>query len=459
MSKVKSTWVCKDCGSTHRKWSGSCTECGKWDTLCEEISFDHKVANTNRFNSFDVKVAKPVQIDNVTLESASRSTTGLKEVDRLLGGGVVLGSFSLVGGAPGIGKSTMMLTLSEELAKQGKKVLYVCGEESTYQTSMRAKRIGVSNSNIYLLNETVFSNIKTQIEAIKPDILIIDSIQIVYKSEIPSLPGSLTQIKEIAMECMHLAKRQNITTFVIGHVTKSGELAGPKVLEHVVDTVLEFEGDRQHGFRILRAIKNRFGPSDEVAIFEMQSGGLVEVANPSEIFISERSMGSTGSAIVPTLEGSRAILVEVQSLVAQASFANSTRRSTGIDQNRLGLLLAVLEKKMGYHFHSLDVFVSVAGGMKILEPAIDLGILLAIASSFCSRAIGSDVIVIGEVGLGGEVRSVPRIESRIKEAAHLGFRTCILPNKNLPRMDKSIKKLIELKGVDMVEEAIQYLIT
>jgi len=453
--KVKSVWVCTECGGKQYKWSGNCLLCKQWDTLKEE--FPEEEMKASRFGVGTEMAPKPVRIGQITIEDAPRIPSGMPEVDRLLGGGVVLGSLVLLGGDPGIGKSTMMLTISNQLANLGKKVLYVCGEESTYQTSMRAERIGITNSNIYLLNDTIFSNIKAQIEILQPDVLIVDSIQIVYKSEIASLPGSVTQVKEIAMECLHIAKRQNITTFLIGHVTKSGELAGPRVLEHLVDTVLDFEGDRQHGFRILRAIKNRFGPTDEVAIFEMGSGGLKEVLNPSQIFLSERQIETPGSVIVPTLEGSRAILIEVQALVAQSSFSTSTRRSSGIDSNRLGLLLAVLEKRMGYHFFNLDVFVSIAGGMKILEPAIDLGILLAIASSFMSKALPPDWIVLGEVGLGGELRSVPRVESRIKEAIHLGFKRVILPKKNLHGLNSDIQSAIDLRGVDSVEEAINIL--
>lgn len=458
MGKVKSIWVCTDCGARQYKWSGNCMLCKKWDTLKEEFPLEE--AAPSRFGSSSLSLSnQAVRLGEISIEDAPRVSSGMQEVDRLLGGGIVMGSLILLGGDPGIGKSTMMLSISHELAKTGKTVLYVCGEESTYQTSMRAERIGIKHPDIYLLNETVFSNIKAQVDKIKPDVLIVDSIQIVYKSEISSLPGSVTQVKEIAMECLHFAKRENITTFLIGHVTKSGELAGPRVLEHLVDTVLDFEGDQQHGFRILRAIKNRFGPTDEVAIFEMGARGLKEVANPSQVFLSERVCEIAGSVIVPTLEGSRAILIEVQALVAQSSFSTSTRRSSGIDQNRLGLLLAVLEKRMGYHFFNLDVFVSIAGGMKILEPAIDLGILLAIASSFMNKVIPSDVIVFGEVGLGGELRSVSRVESRLKEALHLGFKRCILPKKNLPSISKELAKQIQLRGVDTVEEAIQILST
>jgi DNA repair protein RadA/Sms len=309
-----------------------------------------------------------------------------------------------------------------------------------------------------LFSETNFSHIKLQIDQLKPDILIIDSIQIVYKSELTSAPGSVSQVRELATEFMHLAKGLGIATFLIGHVTKSGEIAGPKVLEHIVDTVLDFEGDRQHGYRMLRAVKNRFGPTDDIALFQMGVEGLKEVTNPSEAFLKERVKETSGSVIIPTIEGSRAILIEVQALVAASAFSTSTRKSTGLDQNRLALLLAVLEKRMAYPLHHSDVFVSVAGGMKIVEPAIDLGILLAIASSFCNKAIDPDTIVIGEVGLGGEVRSVSRIESRIKEAILMGFKRCVLPKRNLKGLSSALAQKIELKGIEFVEEAVNALI-
>ncbi|MFZ4773645.1 MAG: magnesium chelatase domain-containing protein, partial [Chlamydiia bacterium] len=297
------------------------------------------------------------------------------------------------------------------------------------------------------------------VDQIRPDLLIIDSVQIVYKGELPSLPGSVTQVKEIAMEAMHLAKGDNITVFLIGHVTKSGELAGPRVLEHIVDTVLDFEGDRNHGYRILRSTKNRFGPTDEIALFQMGARGLKEVLNPSEAFLKERIKDVAGSVIVPTMEGSSAFLVEVQALVAPTNFSTSSRKSTGLDQNRLSLLLAVLEKRVGFAFQSVDVFVSVAGGMKIVEPAADLAILLAVASSFTKRPIDAETIVIGEVGLTGEVRSVSRIESRLKEAIHMGFRFAVIPKKNLSGLPESITKQITLFGVELVEEAIGQLLS
>ncbi len=452
MSKTKVFWSCVECGHKQTKWAGQCFSCKKWNT------FEEESVTESKFELKNLEAAEPVLISEVQILDLPRILTGYEEIDRLVGGGFVHGGLTLIGGDPGIGKSTLMLQLSHLFHQKGLTVLYVCGEESIYQTSLRAKRLQIEKGNIFLLNETLFPQIKQHIEKIKPDILILDSIQIIYKPEIPSLPGSVTQIKEIAMECMHIAKGMGISTFIIGHITKSGELAGPKVLEHIVDTVLDFEGDQQHGFRLLRSKKNRFGPTDEVAVFEMTGEGLKEVRNPSEMFLKERLQRSVGSVIVPTIEGSRSILVEAQALVAGSVFATSSRRCTGIDQNRLALLLAVLEKKVGYHFHSLDVFVSMAGGIKISEPAADLAIVLAIASSFCNKSIDPDVVIAGEVGLGGEIRSIPRIEQRIKEAVHMGFKRFILPKKNLSGIAKKYNDKIEIKGVDLVEEAIANLI-
>jgi DNA repair protein RadA/Sms len=452
MAKVKSIWCCQECGHKQAKWSGSCTVCQSWNTLAEEIE---AIVKNQRFSSLPTETAQPVKLKGLEPNQVKRFSTSLTEVDRLLGGGVVSGSLILLGGEPGIGKSTVMLQICHGLAMQGLTVLYVCGEESVEQTSLRAKRLGVEAESLYLLNETIFSHVKLHVERLKPDILVLDSIQILYKSELPSAPGSISQLRDIAAECMMLSKGNGISTFLIGHVTKSGELAGPKVLEHIVDTVLEFEGDRHHGYRLLRALKNRFGPTDDIALFQMNERGLKQVSNPSLLFLQERVRESVGSVIVPTLEGTRSMLIEVQGLVAASSFSTSTRKSTGLDTNRLALLLAVLEKRMGYSLHHCDVFVSIAGGVKITEPAIDLAILIAIASSFCNRPIDPDTVVIGEVGLGGEVRSVPRIETRLKEAAHLGFRQAILPKRNLQGLTEKGLKLI---GVDLVEEAIRVLI-
>lgn len=377
------------------------------------------------------------------------------ELDRLFGGGIVGGSLILVGGEPGVGKSTLMLQIANALAAQGLTVLYVCGEESAEQTALRALRLEIDHQNLYLLSETLFTAIRAQIDQLQPDVAIVDSVQIVYKAEIPSSPGSVVQVREIATEFMHLAKGQGVTTFLIGHVTKSGELAGPRVLEHLVDTVLDFEGDRQHGYRLLRSTKNRFGPTDQIAIFQMKEKGLAEVENPSAAFLEGRMRETAGSAIVPGLEGSRAFLLEIQALVTPTAFSTPSRRSTGLDQNRLALLLAVLEKRVGYQLHHCDVFVAIAGGLKIVEPAIDLGILLAIASSFANRFLPPDLVVLGEVGLGGEVRGVSRIETRLKEAIHMGFQKCILPKRNLKGLSSSLTGKIELIGIDLVDEAIQ----
>jgi DNA repair protein RadA/Sms len=365
---------------------------------------------------------------------------------------------TLIGGDPGIGKSTLTLQLSHALAKRGLVVLYVCGEESVEQTSMRAKRLKIDSDNLLLLSETNFSYIKAQIDQLNPDILIVDSIQIVYKSELTSAPGSVSQVRETATEFMHIAKGKGIATILIGHVTKSGEIAGPRVLEHLVDTVLYFEGDKQNNYRMIRVIKNRFGPTDEMAVFQMQSHGLIEVPNPSQIFLDERVKNAAGSVVIPTLEGSRSVLIETQALVTQTYFSSPSRRCTGLDQNRLALLLAVLEKRMGYQMYKSDVFVSIAGGLRIIEPGIDLGVLLAIASSMSNQIIDPDIAVIGEVGLGGELRSVPRIESRLKEAIHMGFKRCMIPKRNAKGISEEIRNKITIIAPEHVEEAIQSLI-
>ncbi len=445
-TKQKESWVCTECGHAQIKWSGSCLACKSWGTV---EKFLEAAIEARRYGGLEA--SQVVRIDQVELLEVSRDMTGIGELDRLLGGGIVSGSLTLLGGDPGIGKSTLMLMIADSFSKKGKKVLYVCGEESVVQTSLRAKRLGIKSSGIFLLSETLFENITAQVENVKPDFLIIDSIQIVYKGDVSSLPGSPVQVKEIAMECMHIAKKRGITTFVIGHVTKSGEIAGPRILEHIVDTVLDFEGDPDHGYRILRAHKNRFGPTDEVSIFQMCETGLEEVPNPSEIFLQERSKETNGSVIVPTMEGTRSILVEIQALVSSSAFPTSSRRGHGIDQNRLALLLAVLEKRTGYHFHNLDVFVSIAGGLRVREPATDLAIISAIASSFNAKAVDSALVVIGEVGLGGEVRSVSRIESRLREAEQMGFTRCIIPERN---MVKKLKTKMEVIGVSRIEQAM-----
>ncbi len=449
MAKVKHLWSCSECGHTQPKWTGSCSICQKWNTFVEEVEVKER-----RFEALSEQLSQPLRVTQIETLSFDRLSTQMPELDRVFGGGIVRGSLSLIGGDPGIGKSTLMLQVAHEFSKQGLIVLYVCGEESAQQTSLRAHRLGVKSENLYLLSETLFSHIKLQIDRLRPDVLIIDSIQILYKQELPSSPGSVAQVRELATEFMHLAKGLGLSTFLIGHVTKSGEIAGPRVLEHIVDTVLDFEGDRHHGYRMLRTVKNRFGPTDEVAIFQMKAEGLAEVSNPSQIFLEERLLESPGSAIVPTIEGSRALLIEVQALVAKSAFPTSSRRSTGLDPSRLTLLLAVLEKRMHYQIHNCDVFVSVAGGLKISEPALDLGVIMALASSFSNRVLGQKTVVIGEVGLGGEVRSVPRIESRLKEAIHMGFEECFLPKRNMAGLSKQLTEKIGLKPVEYVDEAL-----
>ncbi len=400
----KVIWCCQECGHSQTKWAGQCSQCNGWNTFHEEIDLSSTV---NRFSG--AAPAKPVPINQIQHEQQPRIPTRMNEFDRLLGGGIVAGSLVLVGGDPGIGKSTLLLQASHAIAEQGLVVLYICGEESVAQTSLRAHRIDACGKNLLLLSETNLTLIKNQIDQINPDVVIVDSIQIVYKTEIPSAPGSVAQVRETACELMHIAKGRGISIFLIGHVTKTGEIAGPRVLEHLVDTVLYFEGEKQHNYRIMRVV-NCFGSSDEVAVFQMQEKGLIRVTNPSQIFLEERIRDSAGSVIIPTIEGTRAILVEIQALVTDTVYATPSRRCTGLDPNRLALLLAVLEKRVGYQLHNRDLFASVAGGLKIMEPAVDLGIILAVASSLTNRRIDPDTVVIGEVGLGGEVRSVGRIQ-------------------------------------------------
>ncbi|MFA6915582.1 MAG: DNA repair protein RadA [Parachlamydiales bacterium] len=449
--KQKNVWSCNECGHQAPRWLGQCPQCSLWNTLHEETI---AAPLSRRFEGQSNTPSKPVRLKEVNTQAIPRMSTTLAEVDRLLGGGLVPGALTLVGGDPGIGKSTLMLQLAQAMAKQGQLVLYVCGEESVEQTSLRAKRLGVDSDNLFLLNETHFSAIKAHIDTLSPTVVIIDSIQIVYKSELTSAPGSVAQVRETAAEFMHLSKGRNIAIFLIGHVTKTGEIAGPRVLEHLVDTVLYFEGDRQHNFRIVRAVKNRFGPTDDVAVFQMGECGLTEVNNPSQLFLEERSKGLIGSAVIPTLEGSRALLIEAQALVTDTVFSTPSRRCTGVDQNRLALLLAVLEKRLRYQMFKFDVFVSIAGGLKIQDPALDLGLLAAIASSLRNHPISPETAVIGEVGLGGEIRSVPRIESRLKECIHMGFRRIILPKRSLKGVSKELQSQIQCVGVEMAEEAV-----
>lgn len=451
MSKVKILWSCSECGHTQPKWSGQCNSCQNWNTIVKEIDIQ-KIPS--RFHS-PTKAKKPVKLSDVELSHHSRQSSHISSFDRLLGGGLVPGSLTLLGGDPGIGKSTLLMQVTASYVQKGLKVLYICGEESIEQVSLRAKRMQIEAEELLLLGETNIESIKAQIEEIKPDIVIVDSIQVVYKNEVPSLPGSIAQIRESATEMMYLAKNLSISIFLIGHVTKSGEIAGPRILEHLVDTVLYFEGDKSSHFRILRVVKNRFGPCDEIGLFQMKSKGLEEIENPSAIFLDHRKKEVEGSAIIPTIEGSCPILVEAQALVTNLAYSAPTRKSAGVDSNRLALLLAVLEKRLGYTLMRSDVFVSLAGGVQIKEPAIDLGLILSIASSYLGKSLKFSEVFIGEVGLSGDVRRVSHIDKRLKEAQRMGFTSAVIPKRNLKGMPHELLNSIKLHPVEFVDEAIE----
>jgi len=452
--KTKTVWYCASCGHKQLRWTGQCPGCSEWNTLQEEQEISQKLTP---YSLTPKKPQKPLRLKEITPNAEPRMSTGISELDRTLGGGLVVGSFTLIGGEPGIGKSTISLQLAHHMAQKKHVVLYVCGEESLEQTSLRCARLSVFAEHILFLNETDLSVIIQHIDALCPHVVIIDSIQIVYKPELSSSPGSVSQVREAASTLMQVAKSKNIATILIGHVTKSGDIAGPKVLEHLVDTVLYFEGDKHLNLRSLRIFKNRFGPTDEMAVFQMKQEGLVEIKNPSEMFLEERMRGQIGSCIIPTMEGTRSILIEIQALVTDTFYSTASRRSTGVDSNRLALLIAVLEKKARLKLHASDIFVSVTGGIKIQEPAADLGVLLSIASSFSNHPIDPDTLVIGEVGLGGEVRAVGQIENRLKEGIKMGFTRVILPKKHIPSLPVNISSSISLNGISWVDEAIDAL--
>lgn len=446
MSKLKIKYVCQQCGFASPKWLGKCPDCNEWNSLLEELEEDlpSQIQTISNLNS-------PQSLDKIKIESEERLSTGLKEFDLVLGGGIIPGSLILIGGEPGIGKSTLLLQTADKLAERYGKILYVSGEESLKQIKYRAERLSVRSESIYLFSENILEVISDQIQKTKPKVIIIDSIQSIYKHCIPSSPGTITQIRECANHLMSLAKNESIATIIIGHVTKDGALAGPKTLEHLVDTVLYFEGDLHYNYRILRTIKNRFGKTSEAAIFNMESKGLVEVSNPSSVFITERPKKTPGSVITVVMEGTRPILVEIQALVASSSFNIPQRKSTGIDYSRLILIIAVLEKRLGLSLASQDIFVNVTGGLNVSEPSADLGIAMAIFSSFRNVPLDEKTVVIGEIGLGGEVRSINYIEQRINESAKLGFGKIILPKYNLKNIDRIPN--VAFKGVSSVEEA------
>lgn len=456
MAKVKTRYVCQNCGYVNPKWLGKCPECLQWNTFLEEVE-EKKTGKIQSISSISKNSAKVTKINSISTDKEERFSTNISELDRVLGSGVIPGSLILVGGDPGIGKSTLLLQVSNNIAETGRKVLYVSGEENENQIKMRAKRLNANSENLYIYTENNLASIELVALEMKPAVIIVDSIQTVVDPEINSAPGTVSQIKESTSKFMKLSKGNQITTFIVGHVTKEGALAGPRVLEHMVDTVLYFEGERYNTYRILRAVKNRFGSTNELGVFEMKSDGLSELENPSKVLISEKPKDVSGSVIVSTLEGTRSMLLELQALVAPTNFGYPRRTTTGVDNNRVALILAVLEKVIGMQIQNQDVFVNIVGGLKTNEPSMDLGIALAVASSFKNRPVDADIAVTGEIGLTGEVRTVSFIEKRIIECEKLGFRKIIIPAGNYIDEFKEDYK-IEVVPVKNLRQAIDEVI-
>lgn len=449
MAKVKTVFFCKECGFESGKWMGQCPGCKQWDTFVDEpVAKKTKVSS---HASVKFQQPEPEKLSNVPLNEDERILTEIGEFDRVLGGGIVIGSLILVGGDPGIGKSTLLLQMCKQMVEKNIATLYISGEESMKQIKMRAERLGNFYGDLLLLSETNLDIIEEVIKKYTPQIVIIDSIQTMFKEEVSSAPGSVSQVRETTSVLMHMAKGLGISIFIVGHVTKEGVVAGPRVLEHMVDTVLYFEGENQASYRILRAVKNRFGSTNEIGVFEMRNTGLEEVTNPSEYMLQGKPEGESGSIVTCSLEGTRPILVEIQALVCQTNFNMPRRTAAGTDYNRVNLLMAVVEKRLGLQMSSCDAYINVAGGMKINEPALDLAIVMAIVSSYKNRALDSKTIIFGEVGLTGEVRAINQCEQRVMEAAKMGFELCILPQANKETITNSKIKLI---GVRNVKEAI-----
>ncbi|MBE6827408.1 MAG: DNA repair protein RadA [Ruminococcaceae bacterium] len=448
-SKVKSVFVCSSCGHVEAKWRGQCPACQEWDTLVEEIRSEASAKMSNSLSANRSKVYTLAQIEH---DTEHKFDTGLKELNRVLGGGLVKGSIVLLSGDPGIGKSTLLLQICEPLGKS-LKILYVSGEESAHQIKLRAKRLKVTSENLSVLCETDAQYICEVISSEKPDLVMIDSIQTMNIPELNSTSGSITQVRETTNLFMHTAKSLNIPMLIVGHVNKDGNIAGPKVLEHIVDAVLYIEGDRNFSYRILRAVKNRYGSTNEIGMFEMTDTGLQEVDNPSMMLISGKPKNTSGSCVACIMEGSRPIMAEVQSLVTPTGFGTPRRMATGIDYNRMAMLIAVLEKRAGYFIGNMDCYVNIIGGLKIDEPAADLSVALAIVSSLKDYAVKEDVLAFGEIGLGGEIRAVNSCEQRIHEAAKLGFRKCVIPKYNLTKLKSTLKDDIEIIGVSNIRQA------
>jgi DNA repair protein RadA/Sms len=448
MVKQEIRYSCQSCGQDYPKWEGQCRSCGEWNSLVEEVT-RNKIQDTNKLQIPNAKTEKPKPITDIEIEVDERDKIGIAEVDRVLGGGVVPGSVVLVSGEPGIGKSTMMLQAAEALSQKSV-VLYVSGEESAKQIRLRAERLGTLSKNLMLLPETNIFAIQNAIENIKPKFVVIDSIQTMYREDITSAPGSVSQVRECAGYLVRIAKSSGIPIFIVGHVTKEGNIAGPRVLEHVVDTVLYFEGERHKQYRVLRVTKNRFGSTNEVGIFEMKDKGLVEVANPSQVFLSERPKDAPGSVVTSAIEGTRPLLVEIQALVTPTKMAYPIRKVTGVEYNRVSIILAVLERQLGLKLSNSDVYVNAAGGVRISEPAIDLPIALAVVSCYKNKPFDSETAAVGEVGLAGEVRSVNQVSQRVKEAEKLGFKQIFVPRSNQKELNKT---KIEIVGISSVKEA------
>lgn len=450
-SKKSTVFFCQNCGFESAKWMGQCPGCREWNTFVEEQVSTAALKKNGTQGS--TARQKPAVLSEITMEKEDRISTGMQELDRVLGGGVVAGSLTLVGGDPGIGKSTLLLQVCRNFSDAGAKVLYISGEESLKQIKMRAERIGSFNDNLLLLCETNLSLIEDTIRSRKPQIVIIDSIQTMYSEDVSAAPGSVSQVRESTALFLQLAKGLGVSIFIVGHVTKEGTVAGPRVLEHMVDTVLYFEGDRYASYRILRSVKNRFGSTNEIGVFEMREEGLAEVRNPSEYMLSGRPKDACGCVVACTVEGTRPLMVEMQALVCHSNFGIPRRQATGVDFNRVNLLMAVLEKRLGLQMSGCDAYVNLAGGIRIQEPAVDLGMVMAIVSSFKNRPVDESTVVFGEVGLSGEVRAVSLAEQRLQEAVKLGFTTCVMPRANADMLKNT--KSIKVIGVSNVQEAIE----
>ncbi|MFO7889831.1 MAG: DNA repair protein RadA [bacterium] len=450
MAKVKTTYICQSCGYESPKWMGRCSECGEWNSFVEEVKKKGKKISTKSYQKSRVS-----SISDIPLIDKHRMVTGISEFDRVVGGGIVKGSIFLIGGSPGIGKSTLLLQICHHLAGKDKKVLYVTGEESLTQIKIRARRLSIDSGNYLLLDETDVDSIIEHINDLKPDLVVVDSVQTLSSTELESLPGNVSQVRYCGYKLTECAKKVQIPIFMIGHVTKQGSIAGPRVLEHLIDGLLIMEGDQQHLYRILRGVKNRYGSTSEVGLFEMTDQGVREVKNPSELLISQRSENTPGSVVTVSMEGTRPLMVEVQALVSPTSYGIPQRTCTGVEQKRLSIILAVLEKRVRLKLGNQDVFVNAAGGIKLREPGVDLSIALSTVSSLKNKSIESSTAVIGEVGLTGEVRGVSQMEKRVSEAERLGFKQVILPKVSLQKIRKNNK--IALKGVLSVNDAVDHL--